>query len=306
MNFQTLPPPLTAERYIDIAFRNAKKNVPGKQRRDDLAKQALQKVGRVEHSLDSQLTAIIKTYPQFSELPPFYKELSRLTLDVYRLEQALSSIAWGVRKIKELSRMHERMLKRSTDQQKILGAYYGRINSVVKRLDKHFLVLHAARRIMKTWPDIKDVYTVCIVGFPNVGKSTLLSKLTPAKPQIQSYAFTTKSLQSGFITTPYGQIQIIDTPGTLNRPEKMNEIEQQAQLALTHLAKLIIYVFDPTDTYSFALQKKLYEKVKSEADVPVIVYVSKTDLAKMPSHVPTPWYTTSESLKEVILYRMLH
>ena len=132
---------------------------------------------------------------------------------------------------------------------------------------------------MKDFPTIKTgVTTACIFGFPNVGKSTLLSKLTTAKPEIKPYAFTTKQLNIGYLQEAHRRIQIIDTPGTLNRFEKMNAIEQQAYLALKFCAEIIIYVYDLTESSApLADQKKLYQALRL-LKKPVVIYLSKTDM----------------------------
>jgi nucleolar GTP-binding protein len=76
----------------------------------------------------------------------------------------------------------------------------------------------------------------------------------------------------------HGQkVQFIDTPGTLARPDKMNNIEKQAYLAIKYVADLVIYIFDLTETYPVEDQKKLLENFK-EFRKPIIFYLSKTDL----------------------------
>ena len=55
---------------------------------------------------------------------------------------------------------------------------------------------------MKDYPTIKtSLFTVAICGFPNVGKTTLLSKMTPSEPEISNYSFTTTLYSSklGFV-----------------------------------------------------------------------------------------------------------
>ena len=71
-----------------------------------------------------------------------------------------------------------------------------------------------------------DAFTVVIAGFPNVGKSTVLRRLTGAKPKVAEYPFTTKGIQIGYLETKWNKIQVIDTPGLLDRPiDQMNNIE---------------------------------------------------------------------------------
>ena len=72
-------------------------------------------------------------------------------------------------------------------------------------------------------------------------------------------------------------IQLLDTPGTLNRFNKMNDIEQQAYLVMKLVAEKIIYIFDLTEPYPLKDQIKLYERIK-ELGKPVIIYLSKTDI----------------------------
>src|SRR3989339_56236 len=130
---------------------------------------------------------------------------------------------------------------------------------------------------MKDFPAIKtDLYTVAITGFPNIGKSTLLSRITPAKPEIKAYAFTTKGLNLGYAKIGIHKIQYIDTPGVLAR-DRVNAIEEQAHLVLKYVANLIVYVIDLTEPYPLKIQEKLLKELKDH-DKPIIVYLSKTDI----------------------------
>ena len=130
---------------------------------------------------------------------------------------------------------------------------------------------------MRNYPAIKTgTKTIAIAGFPNVGKTTLLMKLTGSKPDIQPYAFTTKGINVGYIKGKE-KLQLLDTPGTLNRFDTMNNIEKVAFLALKLLAEKIIYVFDITEPYPLEQQIKLYKEIK-KMKKPVIIYLSKTDI----------------------------
>jgi len=161
--------------------------------------------------------------------------------------------------------------------------FYGRAASIVKQIKKELAFLEQARKTMKSFPAIKtDILTVAIAGFPNVGKSTLLKAVTGSEPKIASYPFTTQQLMLGYIKEKDLKIQFIDTPGLLDRPlKKRNIIEKQAILALKHLAKLMLFLFDASEEcgYGITEQENLLKDLKKEFKVKTIIVVNKADIS---------------------------
>ncbi|GKV27911.1 hypothetical protein SLEP1_g37028 [Rubroshorea leprosula] len=101
----------------------------------------------------------------------------------------------------------------------------------------------------------RNTWTILICGYPNVGRSPFMNKVTKADGDVQPYAFATKSLFVGHTDDKYLRYQVIDTPGILDRPFEDHNIIQiiAQQVALFHsikslfMNKPLIIVCNKTD-----------------------------------------------------------
>lgn len=290
MNFQSLPTVETHQQMLDKAFSRARKRADQLKasinRHTDKVllqkKIAHEKIIKVRDSIVKDIDRVIDAYPDFSGLPEFYEQLTKTQLDIDKVKLSLGRMQGVAIQLKELAEKTQDSIRKSHDPayaKKAVDSFYGRVNSMLKRTTKAFEFVEKARRILTTFPALKDeCMTVALAGFPNVGKSTLLSMMTKSKPKIANYAFTTKTLNTGYYEQGYEEVQVVDTPGTLARFEKMNEVEQQAYLCLRYVANIIVMILDPTETYSLKEQERLLEQVEDH-DKPLIIYLSKTDIA---------------------------
>lgn len=290
MNFQDLKTVESPDFYLDVAIKRMKKKVESMRQQLPYGTPLLRskrielsKLDFIEQEIHNQLMNILKSYPSIDNLSEFYRQLLEVTLDVPYLKKSLASLQWCTEKNRQFLKLYQHKIKQTTEIQRIneyRREFYGRIASTLKQIKSHLAYIEFSRRTMLDFPSIKtSLTTVAIAGFPNVGKSTLLSKLTTAKPKIAAYAFTTQGINLGYAEIDGKKIQFMDTPGTLARFERQNTIEKVATLALKYVAEAIIYVFDITEASSpLKNQVELYEVMKKTRK-PIIVYLSKTDVA---------------------------
>jgi nucleolar GTP-binding protein len=95
---------------------------------------------------------------------------------------------------------------------------------IIKRQKDPLAYLEQVRQHLARLPSIEvNTRTLILAGYPNVGKSSFMNKVTRADVDVQPYAFTTKSLFVGHMDYKYLRWQVIDTPGILDHPlEEMN------------------------------------------------------------------------------------
>jgi nucleolar GTP-binding protein len=276
LNYKKVPTTLNSEELLDKAFKRASKISASSERL-----RAITKITTASNVIQDYLDKIIKAHPSYERIPPFYRELIDILVGINKIRQALGSLAWAKSQISRLTKIYIRELKKTKDIQRVRKEAYGRISSVVHQINPHLEFLNHTRNQLKQLPALMDIPTVVVAGFPNVGKTSLVSMISTVHPKISSYPFTTTGIHVGFFEVGDQQCQIIDTPGLLDRPlEKRNPIERQAILCLKYVADIMVFILDPSTHCGYPLEDQLHllQEVKREFPVPIIEVNAKSDL----------------------------
>lgn len=282
-----IPTIMTSQEILDKAFRRVKKVLA-----TDLtgfARAKAEGTGRLS-ALSNTLTAVLNKYvrafPSLDQMHPFERELIDVSIGLDDLRHSLGAIDWARKTVEAIHKKEFARIKSASTRQEVssaLNSAYGRISSVMNKVSGELTFLNEARDKLRNMPDINEEEPVVVVaGCPNVGKSQIVTRISSGKPEIASYAFTTKGVSIGHLHIGYDRVQIMDTPGLLDRElEKRNKIELQAIAALEHIADLLVYVFDPTETcgYSLESQNNLLKHIQvTFTGIPIIVVSNKSDL----------------------------
>ncbi|HTP53381.1 MAG TPA: GTPase [Thermoplasmata archaeon] len=98
--------------------------------------------------------------------------------------------------------------------------------------------------------------TVGLVGYPSVGKSTLLNRLTAADSEVGAYDFTTVSIIPGMMRWGGASIQILDMPG-LVPGAAIGRGRGREVLSVVRSVDLILFLIDPEHSNLRALVQEL-------------------------------------------------
>ena len=133
--------------------------------------------------------------------------------------------------------------------------------------------------------ELKVIADVGIIGFPNVGKSTLLSKISAAKPKIANYHFTTLSPNLGVVKYYDNSFVAADIPGLI---EGASDGAGLGHDFLRHIerTRMLLHVVDisgvegrdPTEDFS-KINRELENYSEVLAKRPQIIALNKCDIS---------------------------
>lgn len=145
-------------------------------------------------------------FPGFS-VAKDYSRLLKYADSLYRCKQ-LKKAALG-RWVPNINLPICLMFSKQIKKLKMLCYLVFRMCTIMKRQNQSLTYLEQVRQHLSRLPSIDpNTRTLLVCGFPNVGKSSFMNKVTRADVEVQPYAFTTKSLYVGHMDYRYLRWQV--------------------------------------------------------------------------------------------------
>ncbi|KHJ96299.1 GTP-binding domain protein, partial [Oesophagostomum dentatum] len=246
------------------------------------------KIKFLQQTLHDKLTQIINEFPKMEEVHPFYSDLMNILYDRDHYKIALGQMNTARHLIDGIAREYVRLMKYGDSLYRckmLKRAALGRMVKLLKRQKSSFEYLEQVRQHLSRLPSIDPgTRTLILCGFPNVGKSSFINKITRADVEVQPYAFTTKALYVGHLDYKFLRWQVIDTPGILDQPlEERNTIEMQAITALAHLKAAVLFVMDISEQCDRTIEEQvaLFESIRPLfGNKPVLIGLNKIDIVR--------------------------
>jgi len=286
-----MPTVLTAEEIINKAFLASTRleiELQGKLPHIIKAKKREgARIREVEKITAAYLESLVKSVPTIDNIHPFYREMLELLVGEAAAKAALGRLSRTARIIHEAGRAAYYQLRDARNPgaaARARRALFGRTSSIIRKADADLILISTLREKMKDLPTADpSVPTVVFAGYPGVGKSTIVKAVSSAKPEIRSYPFTTREIIIGHVTIGNIRIQMVDTPGLLDRPlVERSKTELLAITALGHLSNVIAFLVDVSEANGFSItsQKHLYDDVRAAfSGNEILTFFNKIDLA---------------------------
>eukprot|EP00897_Mesotaenium_endlicherianum_P004484 jgi/Mesen1/4063/ME000213S03089 len=309
-NFKRITIVPSSKDFVDIVLSRTQRQTPTVIHKGSAINRIRQfymrKVKFTQQTYNEKITTIIDDFPRLDDIHPFYGDLLNVLYDKDHYKLALGQMNTARNLIEKISKDYVRLLKYGDSLYRcktLKRAALGRMCTLMKRQGPSLAYLEQVRQHMSRLPSIDpNTRTILVCGYPNVGKSSFINKVTRADVEVQPYAFTTKSLFVGHTDYKYLRWQVIDTPGILDHPlEDRNTIEMLSITALAHLRAAVLFVVDLSGScgYSIAQQAALFNSIKPLfANKPLIVACNKTDLQPLETLPPADAAVLMEMRRE--------
>lgn len=311
-----------AQLILDIAFQRATKvSASGHSPMERARSLTGKKIGRASGMLLRHLAIAKAPFRKKDVMTTFTSRIIEARLGEGRLARSLSRLQVAEARLLKFRTEAMRQMRTVSDPQFMkdsMRRFYGRAASVLEEIEADLDVLEEARQIIRESPHVEDTTpTVVVVGYPNVGKSSLIGKLTSATPKVAPYPFTTVAVGLGHAQLgPTLWTQMVDTPGLMLRQsqkgakasapdslQETSEVEKEAIVAVEATTGIVLLLADPTGSCGWPLpeQMRLFEMLKTNyPDRKFVVVENKADLMRVESPHLKISCLTGEGMTELV------
>ncbi|NXY49340.1 NOG1 protein, partial [Ceuthmochares aereus] len=172
----------------------------------------MRKVKYTQQNYHDRLSQILTDFPKLDDIHPFYADLMNVLYDKDHYKLALGQINIAKNLIDNVAKDYVRLMKYGDSLyrcKQLKRAALGRMCTIIKRQKQSLEYLEQVRQHLSRLPTIDpNTRTLLLCGYPNVGKSSFINKVTRADVEVQPYAFTTKSLFVGHMDYKYLRWQV--------------------------------------------------------------------------------------------------
>jgi len=285
-------PQYDPDELFQTALERSRKALPEwRGRRDPVRISKRYAKARIESLYDflaHRFRKIVTEFPNLDELHPFYREMLLMFFDEDEIKKALGGLRGLARVLDKIKVDLIRRLKVAASKKEVYEIRreaLGRARDVMKKARRYLELLNRVTRYMSRLPNyIPDLPAVVIAGPPNVGKSSIANAISSAKSEVARYPFTTRETIFGHMKAGAMTIQVIDTPGLLERThfDELTEIERRAIAAIRGAEGILLFVFDASDeSYPPEEQIRIFENMIRlyRGNKRVIAAINKIDIA---------------------------
>ena len=302
--------PVPSAEILDIAFHRASlANPHGSTKPERDRRRAQLKVVRSSATVGRHLRLEARGLR-----PPALGEFERALVDrafgAGVLDRALVRLHRAEERIRRAAHEAERAVGQASGSEELgdqVRAFYGRLASFVREIDPDLERVREVKHYLAGRPQLDPAAPRLVVaGFPNVGKSSLVARLSSARPKVAAYPFTTVAIAVGHADLGFDRLQVVDTPGVLGRGGRENAAEAEAETTVEKAATVVLFVLDPSESSGYPIedQERLLARWREEyPDLAILPVETKSDLVRRPGAALAVSAKTGEGLDQ--LWRQL-
>ncbi len=289
-DFKNIAPVHTSPELIDVVLSKTQRKTPtvvhpGYQI-SRIRGFYMRKVKFVAESFIEKFDGILNGFPKLNDIHPFFADLLNVLYDKDHYKIALGQVNVVKSIVEKIAKDYVKLMKYGDSLYRCKAlkiAAFGRMCTAVKKIKPSLEYLEEVRKHLGRLPCIDPFLpTILLFGYPNVGKSSLMNKMTKANVEISSMPFSTENLFVGHSEFKNVKIQFIDSPGVLDRPlENRNTIEMQSITALAHLNSMVVFMVDVSESCGYSLddQLQLFQSLNPLfGKKPTMLVLNKIDL----------------------------